>query len=274
MKGLIFYFLILTNFAIAKVEFASYYFVPGSVELADSSTENVRHLKKSMEIHDIQLIEINLFTKHSLHRSESSDLNKKRLQFILDLFNTQADIVSISIIGERSNGADHNWSNRIDIYYSQQPSSANFADGSQAVEANRFSATKIIVDPRTLICAKPYREPDLNYIVKGVPIFIPIEFEGNTSKILEGHENVLLTLRDKLNGNMQLTAHIRGHVCCGDRMRLSRRRAKKVYEFLIKQGIDSARLSYKGYSNTVLLVPHEETDADRKMNRRVDVIFN
>ena len=74
--------------------------------------------------------------------------------------------------------------------------------------------------------------------------------------------------------NPSVDAFIRGHVCCGDEMKLSRKRAKHVYKELIDRGISEERLRYKGFSNSLLLVNPERSEADRKMNRRVDIILS
>jgi outer membrane protein OmpA-like peptidoglycan-associated protein len=77
-----------------------------------------------------------------------------------------------------------------------------------------------------------------------------------------------------LNQNKQVNAFIRGHVCCGDNLKLSKKRAKYVYEELVKRGIDKERLRYQGFSNTLMLVSPERNDLDRAKNRRVDIIFS
>ncbi len=77
-----------------------------------------------------------------------------------------------------------------------------------------------------------------------------------------------------LNQNKQIHAFIRGHVCCGDNLKLSKKRAKYVYQELIKRGINQDRLRYQGFSNTLLLVNPERTEADRTKNKRVDIIFS
>ena len=77
-----------------------------------------------------------------------------------------------------------------------------------------------------------------------------------------------------MNQNKQIHAFIRGHVCCGDNLKLSKKRAKYVYQELIKRGVNPDRLRYQGFSNTLLLVNPERTEADRTKNKRVDIIFS
>ena len=51
---------------------------------------------------------------------------------------------------------------------------------------------------------------------------------------------------------------------------LSQNRAKSVYEWLIKNGIEIGRLTYKGYGSSVPLVPNTSDESKRK-NRRTEI---
>ena len=76
---------------------------------------------------------------------------------------------------------------------------------------------------------------------------------------------------------------IEGHVCCipgsNDTIdrdlntaNLSEMRAKYVYEYLLAGGIDSSRLSYKGYGHKFPVSPFpEKNDKERDNNRRVEI---
>jgi outer membrane protein OmpA-like peptidoglycan-associated protein len=67
-----------------------------------------------------------------------------------------------------------------------------------------------------------------------------------------------------------LKIRINGHVCCGNNLPLSIARARAVYDYLSQNGIDTARIQYRGFSNTKPLV--EEVDAlTQQRNRRVEI---
>lgn len=105
-------------------------------------------------------------------------------------------------------------------------------------------------------------------------IILGLQF-NNTDPILD--ETTVKEMDDLYNfmdKNKQINAFIRGHVCCGDNMKLSKKRAKYVYDELIKRGIDKDRLRYQGFSNTLLLVNPERTELDKDKNKRVDIIFS
>jgi len=76
-----------------------------------------------------------------------------------------------------------------------------------------------------------------------------------------------------LNLNATLKIELSGHTDdVGDKKlnaTLSENRAKAVYDFLITNGIDAQRLTYKGYGDTMPKVPND-SDAHRAMNRRTE----
>lgn len=81
-----------------------------------------------------------------------------------------------------------------------------------------------------------------------------------------------------LKNNSDLNIEIQGHVN-GPRMRnktefqdLSEKRAKAVFDYLVKKGIKSERLSSKGYGNTAMVYPKATEELEMQMNRRVEIL--
>jgi len=71
-----------------------------------------------------------------------------------------------------------------------------------------------------------------------------------------------------------LKISIEGHICCdsNDVTQLSLARAKLVYDYLVKNGIDAKRLSYKGFGATRPIHPLPElNENEQKENRRVEI---
>lgn len=66
---------------------------------------------------------------------------------------------------------------------------------------------------------------------------------------------------------------IEGHVCCGPDMRVSRKRAKRVYKMLRKLKVSREQMEYIGRSFDAPKVEKEKNEADKDMNRRVEIIF-
>lgn len=85
-----------------------------------------------------------------------------------------------------------------------------------------------------------------------------------------------------LKDNPTVAINIEGHVCCVGPMEealdmetgeiaLSANRAKFIYNYLVKKGIDPSRLSYIGYGKRYPLSISEETREEQDMNKRVEI---
>ena len=81
---------------------------------------------------------------------------------------------------------------------------------------------------------------------------------------------VLKDLLKLMNDNPGLEVEIGGHVCCGPSMELSVLRAKRVYDYLVENGIAKKRLTYKGYSFDKPIAK-EDTEEGKMLNRRVEI---
>lgn len=102
--------------------------------------------------------------------------------------------------------------------------------------------------------------------------------------LVKGSMPVLTELLATLKNNPELTIEIQGHVCCADgeedgldydtyEHKLSLNRAKVVYDFLVKNGIDAARLTYKGYGHTRPKIEPETSPEEEQINRRVEIML-
>lgn len=107
-----------------------------------------------------------------------------------------------------------------------------------------------------------------------------INFIPGKALLLPESMNVLAQLLKILTDNPGMEIEIRGHVCCIEddgvdfetmQRNLSVMRAKKIYDYLIMNGIDAKRLQYHGYGGTQKLIQPEMTEDDRIKNRRVDI---
>jgi flagellar motor protein MotB len=85
-----------------------------------------------------------------------------------------------------------------------------------------------------------------------------------------------------LDENPTLVINIEGHVCCvhptvdaldldTGELKLSINRAKFIYDYLVKKGIEQGRLSYEGFGKTKPLRINEFTQEDQDMNKRVEI---
>lgn len=100
-----------------------------------------------------------------------------------------------------------------------------------------------------------------------------MKYTGSSTGLNVNYRYVMDYLIELMTKNPDWKLHIRGHVCCGPDQKLSDKRAKNIYKYILRQGIDASRLSYKGYSDSIPLVFPEKTDEDAHQNRRVDFII-
>jgi tetratricopeptide (TPR) repeat protein len=100
-----------------------------------------------------------------------------------------------------------------------------------------------------------------------------IFFEKDKSDLKAESRMELLKLVQFMIENPELKIEIGGHTddtgSSEYNIKLSEERAKSVYDFLIKYGIDIHRLSYKGYGETKPIIENSN-DENRAMNRRTE----
>jgi outer membrane protein OmpA-like peptidoglycan-associated protein len=97
-------------------------------------------------------------------------------------------------------------------------------------------------------------------------------FIGNTAKYIGNPIASLNQIFDIYTKNPDLKLVISGHTCCGNKIRLSKKRARKVFRDLVAMGIPRSKMTYKGYGNQRPLV-EEKDEKSRNVNRRVEVAF-
>ncbi|HEY1115305.1 MAG TPA: OmpA family protein [Chitinophagaceae bacterium] len=110
-----------------------------------------------------------------------------------------------------------------------------------------------------------------------------INFYGGRHTFLPQAMPALNELVEVMKTYPTMVIEIQGHICCrygweedgmdydaGD-MNLSHNRARAVYYYLAERGIDKRRMTYRGFKGTRPLVWPEETEADRTLNRRVEI---
>jgi outer membrane protein OmpA-like peptidoglycan-associated protein len=109
--------------------------------------------------------------------------------------------------------------------------------------------------------------------VDEVLVFQNIKFKTGDWQLLESSFSALDSLFDYLSGKNNFTLEILGHTDNqGDKNQnlvLSEKRAKAVYDYLIKAGVDKKRLKYAGKGDTMPIADNEEEEG-RMANRRVE----
>lgn len=101
-----------------------------------------------------------------------------------------------------------------------------------------------------------------------------LNFEPGTEEYLPGMQRIIDDLFNVMRDIPSLRISIEGHICCDayDETDLSTRRAKTLYLDLIRRGIDSKRLSFKGLGSTQPKWPlPEKNEQEQSENRRVEL---
>ncbi|MGH2666937.1 OmpA family protein [Flavobacterium sp.] len=101
-----------------------------------------------------------------------------------------------------------------------------------------------------------------------------LNFVLNTFAITKESRSKLYELLLVMQKNPNLKISIQGHLCClaVDRRNLSTQRAKAVKQFLELNGIESTRMTFKGFGSSMPLFSlPEKTEEERAANRRVEI---
>ncbi len=101
-----------------------------------------------------------------------------------------------------------------------------------------------------------------------------LNFYPGIADLLPQSAGVLQELLMAMNKNKILIIEIHGHICCApeDYANLSSERAQTVYQYLIQNSVDPARMSFKGFGVSQPLFPiPENTEEERVGNRRVEI---
>jgi len=117
----------------------------------------------------------------------------------------------------------------------------------------------------------------LSNLSSGETFILPnIFFEFAQSNLLPVSYSELRRLLDYLVNNMTVKIEISGHTdnygSDEYNQKLSIERAKTVYRFLVDNGIDSNRLSYKGYGKDKPIAPNDKEE-NRAKNRRTEILI-
>lgn len=118
----------------------------------------------------------------------------------------------------------------------------------------------------------------LDPITKGAKVALHnITFKPNGDYILRASESELQALVKFMEKNPTAEIKINGHVNgpkldnTSELKKLSRSRAKAVYDYLIEHDISKKRLKFEGLGNSEMLYPIPITHDQEKANRRVEI---
>ena len=148
------------------------------------------------------------------------------------------------------------------------------------IKINKFPEKLIFENPngtKTEIKMDTVFMKQINFAKKGEKLKLDnLNFIINTFAIVNESRVKLFELLFVMRNNSNLKIEIQGHLCCAknDKQDLSAKRAKAIYNFLVNQGIDKLRLSYKGFgvSEPIYTIP-EKNESESANNRRVEILI-
>ncbi len=106
-----------------------------------------------------------------------------------------------------------------------------------------------------------------------------INFYGNSPELLPSSYSSVEALFKLMQKNNKMLIQIEGHVNAGGNTKeekvfeqiLSNNRAKTVYDYLNKKGIETTRMTTIGYASSKMLFPHPKDEIESEANRRVEI---
>lgn len=105
-----------------------------------------------------------------------------------------------------------------------------------------------------------------------------IHFKYSSPILMPESEPYLMELYNYLAHRKSIRIKIEGHICCtgqyiveDDGTGLSAQRARTINDFLVNHGIAQDRLQYEGMGSANPITEKELTEADRELNRRVEI---
>lgn len=172
----------------------------------------------------------------------------------------------------------------------RQPLNGNASDYERSLNRRvEIAITYIVEKPVEIAVEKPIEKTitksfeDTTTKVGAVITLKNLNFVGGMHYLLPQSAPVIRELLEVMQQHPQLVISIEGHVCClpdnadgvdlalGTR-NLSEMRAKTVYDYLLKNGIEAKRISYKGFGHQYPITPYPEmSEEERINNRRVEV---
>lgn len=270
--------------ATSQTRIKSFYFENNESVPTPYSQNQLKLLKTSFQRGEIYILEIYSYTDSVGSPEYNETLAKMRLAYVTNFMGiTNEANVQLKPYGlvRKYDVKDYKSWRRVDIYYStNQP--AVITDTTQreeTIEQHTVINDTIGQQRQENQPEVSTEEPSVNldtmdrYTNENLAYILNVEFIEGTAKMDLKSQAEVKKFADFMKDHPNLSVLIRGHVCCGNNMRISKARAKAVYHELIKQGIPKIRLDYVGMSNTEPLVFPEKTNADRQRNRRVDVKF-
>ncbi len=262
------------SFATAQVkkpDSLQLFFASAKYNITSTHKTQIEQFVKSIKLEEVRQIRIKGYTDFVGNHVYNNKLSKKRAKAVYTYITNNYTFKAIAQqgLGElESNSTDtafeegNSKHRKVDIILSYEP-------------------------PKTVMLSLTRKQRYLNKLPKlsvGEKLRIQYtNFHISTATITKASTEDIEGIAKILKAYPNISVCIEGHVCCGDieeyetktpneeNLKLSKARAKSVYDQLIKRGVKPSRLSYIGYGFTRPLDYPESTIEIQKENRRVEL---
>jgi outer membrane protein OmpA-like peptidoglycan-associated protein len=247
-----------------------------SANLESTEREKMNQIPKESELY------LRAYTDTVGSPSYNLNLSERRLKAVKkELIKMGFSIKETNFLGESDPVFDETKelaemkSRRVIIQYKN---SKKFSDSSDVPDIAEIETPKIEV--QTPGQAKLQKKIDSVKVGEKI-VLKNMQFYGGRHFLLPASRQSLYDLVSIMKQNPSLEIEIQGYVCCGNlgedgydfdlgTNNLSHTRAQSIYNYLVQEGIDKKRLSYKGYGAGHNLVK-EVDDYTKSVNRRVEI---
>ena len=283
------FFCILSTAFVAAQEQFSVYFDSNKFELTTKETKSLNQWIAPNP--DIKILGIHGFTDEDGSSGFNDTLAKNRINFIYNLIKDKIKIRED--FKTRSFGELHQLSKiksenrKVTLFYIEAKDLARENEILGIKEVPPVAEIKEIIRyPEKLVFDNPdgtksEYKLDVDFMNKiaetrvGDKLKIDnLNFKINTFIVVPESKGKMYELLVVLQKNPKLKIEIQGHLCCMpvDRLDLSTQRAKAINNFLVANGINENRLTFRGFGSTNPVFPLPEKDeSQRAANRRVEI---
>jgi len=163
---------------------------------------------------------------------------------------------------------------------SEEQSRQDFSDrGIQAHRMVKVAYTVAYSSDDSKSSDESVKLSDENVVAGNKIVLENIIFYVNSDKFIPQSYPTLRELLETMQKFPTLKIEIQGHICCSPvdtdeytGKPLSISRAEAVYNYLVRNGIDSNRMTYSGFGSTRRRFPLERNTYEEDMNRRVEIL--
>lgn len=117
----------------------------------------------------------------------------------------------------------------------------------------------------------PLDKVEVNKVFVVDNIYYDLDKSEIRSDAAEELDKLVDFLQDNPNIKIELSSHTDIRAADDYNMKLSQRRAESAVNYLIQNGIESSRITAKGYGETRLIVQNAETEEEHQRNRRTEI---